>query len=630
MKSFYKIIAVFMSMLATSYMVGCSDEENKTTAEGPDLYVEISQTTANSIEAEFRVVNAETSYIMCAETPSNVDLNYVIQNGIPMQETSFNYTFTDLKSSTSYAIYIAAKNSSGQKMLRVEGQTLGQEEPFDGYELNTLVAAFYTTANVAAAGNYEITFGNAEQLEWEGDINVTLSLFNLPDEDSLNATVPSGLYTPNSDYSAFSYSPSLSYVDIVAEGPEVVTSPLFGTVTVEREGPTYTITVEGTLMLLNDMEFKARYVGPIQFVESGSAAYTRFNTDQNVTFTKAEGRYWGNWYRPHADDLYVDFFDGEFNEDGKLVKGYQLSLKNIYMTKYADYNADFIPIAEGTYKVNRKRMSDYTRTIPFTIDPGSLEPVFEELMLLGTNLTYVDEENNIKIAGIVAGGEMELSRNGEEYQIRFDFVSEEGVKLTGTYEGKINLGNYNDNDTAMEPRPWSTLTEDHVYNIPQGAYGYAYLYGSYLYPNLDSWFIMVYATNDEYPAGYGDMFTTELLINPENGTEFPVGTFNIGMQAEPYTMFCGTRDFSRNILYTHYGDLTPDAEGYSSQVAPISSGTVKISKVEEGIYKFEFDMVDDAGNKITGEWSGPVYTDDFRDELAEEEQSVAAPRLRRR
>lgn len=618
-------------MFAATQLVGCSDEENKVTAEGPEVYAQISQTTANSIEAEFRVANAEASYILCEEVPSQADVTYVMQYGIRMEGSSFSYTFTDLKSETRYALYIAAKSETGQDLVRIEQSTIAQSESFDGYEFNTLVEAFYNTANVAAAGNYEIKFGNTEQLAWEGDINVTLDLFNLPDEDSINAVVPSGSYTPNNDYSAFSYSLSSTYVDIVAQGQELITSPLFGTVLVEREGPTYTITVEGTLMLLDDMEFKARYIGPIQFVESGSAAYTRFDTDQEVTFTKAEGRYWGNWYRPHADDLYIDFFDGEFDQEGKLVKGYQLTIKNIYMTKYADYNAAFIPIAEGTYKVNNKRMTDYTRTIPFTIDPGSLEPVFEELMLLGTNLTYIDEENNIKIAGIVAGGEMELSRSGEEYSIQFDFVSEEGVKLSGSYEGKINLGNYNDNDSAMEPRPWSTLTEDHLYNIPQGANGYAYLYGNYLYPNLDSWFIMIYAINEEYPNGYGDMFTTELLINPENGTELPVGTFNIGMEAEPYTMFRGTRDFSKNILYTHYGDLTPDQEGYSTHVAPISSGTVTISKVEAGIYKFEFNMVDDAGNNITGEWSGTVFTDDLRDEIADaEEQSAAAPRLRRR
>mgnify|MGYP003496096782 FL=1 len=39
-------------------------------------------------------------------------------------------------------------------------------------------------------------------------------------------------------------------------------------------------------------------------------------------------------------------------------------------------------------------------------------------------------------------------------------------------------------------------------------------------------------------------------------------------------------------------------------MAPIVSCTVTVEEVEDGDCRFVFDLVDDAGNNITGEWSG--------------------------
>ena len=158
-------------------------------------------------------------------------------------------------------------NGDKRAIANVEFTTTEDDAPFEGYDLDKLVSAVYRTDNEAVAGNYEVTFGNTTKMEWDGDMQVFLDLYNVADSDPINPVLPSGTYEPNSDYSAFSYSPSDSYVDIVVEGGELVSSPIMGTVTVERTGPTYTITVVGTLMLLDDMEFSARYTGTMQFVQ---------------------------------------------------------------------------------------------------------------------------------------------------------------------------------------------------------------------------------------------------------------------------------------------------------------------------------------------------------------------------
>ena len=78
-------------------------------------------------------------------------------------------------------------------------------------------------------------------------------------------------------------------------------------------------------------------------------------------------------------------------------------------------------------------------------------------------------------------------------------------------------------------------------------------------------------------------------------------------------------------MFTYYGDLTPDAEGYSTHSAPISDGKVVIEDMGDGNYKFTFDLVDDGGNKITGDWTGVVNVDDYSDEIAGGEVAAAQP-----
>ncbi|MBO5833265.1 MAG: hypothetical protein J6Q95_08235 [Alistipes sp.] len=43
---------------------------------------------------------------------------------------------------------------------------------------------------------------------------------------------------------------------------------------------------------------------------------------------------------------------------------------------------------------------------------------------------------------------------------------------------------------------------------------------------------------------------------------------------------------------------------------------IVVEDMGDGNYKFTFDLVDDGGNKITGDWTGVVNVDDLSDEIA--------------
>lgn len=605
---------MMMAMLAMLF-TACKED---TTPQGgvdktPTVKIETKSVEATSAVFTITATDATEVYFYCTDATATAE--DIKTKGVKVSGSEA--TADNLQPETKYTAYALAVNGDKSAEAKAEFTTLEATElPFDGYQLDKLVSAVYRTDNEAVVGNYEVAFGNTTKLEWVGDMQVFIDFYNEADSDPINPVLPSGTYEPNSDYSAFSYSPSDSYVDIVVEGGELVSSPIMGTVTVERTGPTYTITVVGTLILLDDMEFSARYTGTLQFVQGGTSAYEFFEEDFEVTAEDAQMRYWGGWFYPFADDVGVEMFSGEFDDNGSMTSGYYVHISRVMMPKYADYNAEYVPLADGVYEVAMLPEANYCQ--PYTIEYGRIEDLFGDKHFVGTYITYVDGDT--KRVAVITGGTMTVESSGDSYTITADFVAENGVKVKVNYSGELVVGNLNDNDETEPERPYTTLTENHTYNFPVETEYAAFCIGEYMKKGFDLWFITIMAFNDQYPDGYGDMFTTEFLV--EAGAprdKMPTGTFNVAMEVKDHTMFPGIVDYAGNIFFTWYGDLTPDAEGYSSQIAPIVSGTVTVEEAEEaeeGNYSFTFDLVDDGGNKITGQWTGGGEAIDLSAETA--------------
>ncbi|MBQ8205179.1 MAG: hypothetical protein IJZ78_05085 [Alistipes sp.] len=607
-------MVMMMAMLAMLF-TACKED---TTPQGgvdktPTVKIETKSVEATSAVFTITATDATEVYFYCTDATATAE--DIKTKGVKVSGSEA--TADNLQPETKYTAYALAVNGDKSAEAKAEFTTLEATElPFDGYQLDKLVSAVYRTDNEAVVGNYEVAFGNTTKLEWVGDMQVFIDFYNEADSDPINPVLPSGTYEPNSDYSAFSYSPSDSYVDIVVEGGELVSSPIMGTVTVERTGPTYTITVVGTLILLDDMEFSARYTGTLQFVQGGTSAYEFFEEDFEVTAEDAQMRYWGGWFYPFADDVGVEMFSGEFDDNGSMTSGYYVHISRVMMPKYADYNAEYVPLADGVYEVAMLPEANYCQ--PYTIEYGRIEDLFGDKHFVGTYITYVDGDT--KRVAVITGGTMTVESSGDSYTITADFVAENGVKVKVNYSGELVVGNLNDNDETEPERPYTTLTENHTYNFPVETEYAAFCIGEYMKKGFDLWFITIMAFNDQYPDGYGDMFTTEFLV--EAGAprdKMPTGTFNVAMEVKDHTMFPGIVDYAGNIFFTWYGDLTPDAEGYSSQIAPIVSGTVTVEEAEEaeeGNYSFTFDLVDDGGNKITGQWTGGGEAIDLSAETA--------------
>lgn len=605
------------AVLLTLGMTACSENEEPQVTPGPEkkdptVSIELVRTTENSATVTVETQNADACFIdYVVKGEAEPSAEQIFASGEEFTTLGGNYTIQGLEPETSYVVLAAVHRDNKSATARVELTTASQSstDP-DAIQLNMLLEALYSTTNNAASGNYEIAIGNTDALEWDGDAQMVLDLYNAVDADPLNAVLPNGVYEPGADGAPFTYNPNYTHISIVVGG-ELITSPVMGTITVDRKGAEYSILVDGVLFT-EQTPIKVSYKGAIQFVESDTAERVPFDTPQQVTFDILETWYWGGWFYPFSDDLGLYFYTGEFDENNTLIKGYHFHLFSLYMPKVADYNSPQIEIANGVYEVTPDR-SDWQSTyaMPYTFKRGSVTTIYEEEHLQGSYVTYVDKDLNVNKVGLIAGGTITISGSGENYTFEFDLVTEEGISITGSYQGGLNLGNYNDNDLNenWKNRPWTTLEEDHTYSWEPDTHGYGFLLGDYIKEGLDTWLVMLMSD-----SGVGDYFTTELLVDPSNGTTFPTGTFNIDWNLADHTMIPGFIDYGGGVLFTYYGDLTPASDGYSTHSAPIASGTVTITQ-EGNEHKFVFDMTDDAGNKISGEWQGVVATEDIREDM---------------
>ena len=80
------------------------------------------------------------------------------------------------------------------------------------------------------------------------------------------------------------------------------------------------------------------------------------------------------------------------------------------------------------------------------------------------------------------------------------------------------------------------------------------------------------------------------------------------------------------MTYSWYGDLdSTDDEGYQDILAPVNGGTMTVSTLDDGQRKFDFDLVDLNGNKITGSITRNVH---YASETDTNEAKVERARMR--
>jgi hypothetical protein len=184
------------------------------------------------------------------------------------------------------------------------------------------------------------------------------------------------------------------------------------------------------------------------------------------------------------------------------------------------------------------------------------------------------------------------------------------------YHGSTVMEDYI-KDTYADVYPVSQYTEDINFNVTDGHINVRYR-GDHLGIGYDVWFIDMVADISPYN---GEYLIFDLIVPKDLG-----GFANIdGIVGEYKFQDENTTDYAYTIPVGRLRDDSLQLHAWylwcaqsqvdMSQAAPMTSGTVKVTKNDSYDYTFEIDSTDDNGNRIVGTFQGTVL--DYSDQSCE-------------
>lgn len=427
-----------------------------------------------------------------------------------------------------------------------------------------------------------------------GDFQLAVTFNAAVSEDARNAILPTGRYTMGNgtEEGTFNVQKTAIYLRTEEGDNGVDALPVIaGTFDVSYKQGDYTI--KCSLMTLQGDAYDLIYTGPIGF-DPGIGESSPFENDIDITLEGAQMRFYGNWYGPFADDLCLQFYTGTFDDNtGIQTEGYWFNI-DLNIPRVSDPWSKNITVPDGVYNVEWREEAEHYTWLPYTFIPGRVIDVFGIMSPIHTYITYKAQSGAMSL-GTVTEGTITVSGNGTKFD--FDLVMGNGKKLTGKYSGKVPCFNFHDADAPeME-----ALDHDVTLDFIPSTVAISYNEGQTIVEGLNSYLVMVEDMNEEN----GDYISFTLLTDQER---LPDGTYEIGK----FTNFGGLKGYMTyggGIIYSWYADLSSaDEEGYQSILAPIQSGTVKISTVSSTERKFDFDLVTQKGKTIKGSFQG-LYMD---------------------
>ena len=465
---------------------------------------------------------------------------------------------------------------------------------------NTFIEGTYNPKTDNAV--YSLTIATEEpdaqgQPSLVGGLQLGLSMYAPLSAEAQKAVLPEGYYRVGGGNAPYTINASKSAVWVrksEGESGVVVGYVVGGTVDVRHVGGNYDMRAE--IDLIDGTHIDVSYYGNMTFTV-GASGSSEFKTDQNVTFTEGQGRVWANWFNPFCDDAALQFFTGTFTESGKQTEGYCLYLP-VFMTKDDSHTSQWSPvIPDGEYKIDPRTVISGQTYLPNTLQRGAVLNVFGTTTITGSYLTYLAADGRTSLATI-SEGSMTVSENGTKFL--FHFTASNGIKITGTYTRKPYIVNMIDN--SKKPEFPDKLTGDYqLKKFPADVAVLDYNMGDYIVQGLNSHILMF--TDPEQKEG--DYLELDLFSDSDKLKD---GVYTIDNSLVNMSGIKGVVNYQGSMVFSWYGDLdSTDGEGYQSILAPISGGTLTVSTVEGDKRKFDFDLRDLKGNKITGSLTHAVH-----------------------
>lgn len=415
--------------------------EMQTVATTPIVTVVAGTPTETSISFYFKLTDAEKAAYVCIEktgSPAIPSAEEILRDGTDLPVSELKAEISELKPGTTYIVAVAASNKqvfSDVKTVEMatEAEVAGGPIVFDRQ-----AAGGYYTTDSSYIGEFLIVLADGATTETGGIHTTTgaghamsLDLYQMTvTNPNLPISLPTRDYNYATNMALSTFDPAKTYC-MVNDGKGNITKTEFkaGRISVKKVGSTYTITA--TLTTTGDEEFTASYQGPLTIENKTSSDIPDLPILEkdvtNISFIRALAKYYTD--TDTADNCIVHLYDVEptisygsdyLNGAGHMVS---LDLSTAVSTE--------MQLQEGTYNVSASN------------EPGSYSAGYQtEFMDAKIPVgTYCEERNDSakSFYGYVSSGTVTISKSGDGYRFVLDFTTDTGHKVSGTYEGKVEM-----------------------------------------------------------------------------------------------------------------------------------------------------------------------------------------------
>ena len=337
-------------------------------------------------------------------------------------------TVDNLKDGTTYVIAVAASNK--EVYSEVKSIEMATDKDLSGPAVfdRQVAGGYYGIPEGGRYGEYLVILADGEAVGADGVYatigagrTMSLNLYQFTPTNMNNIVLPDRTYKYATDKSISTFHPAKTYC-MVNDGKGNITKVEFkaGTIAVTKSGSTFTVkatlTTTGPITIEDKTAVK---IEPLPDLE---------NDVTNATFIRALAKYYNN-DAGTANDCVVNLYDVQptVNDDYDYLigAGHMVSL---YLTTAL---SEEMVLQEGTYTV-----SD-TGT-PGTYAPGEQIEFMDSMLAMGT---YCEARNasNESVYGFITSGTVTVTKVGTNYRFVLDFTTDKGRKVSGTYEGAVEM-----------------------------------------------------------------------------------------------------------------------------------------------------------------------------------------------
>lgn len=412
----------------------------ETVARTPVVTVIAGTPTETPLSFHFKLTDAEKAAYVCLEKTEGLTVpaaEEILRDGTDLPVSADVTEIRDLKPGTTYIVAVAASNKTVYSDVKTVEMTTDQavEGPI---VFDRQAAGGYYPTESSYIGEFLLVLADGETTEAGGVYATTgagramsIDLYQMAvSNPNTTITLPARDYRYATNKGLTTFDPAKTYC-MVNDGKGNITRTDFkaGTISVKKVGSTYTITA--TLTTTDDEEFTASYEGPLTIENKTSTEIPDLPTlDKDVTnlsFIRALGKYYSD--SDTADQCIVNLYDVEptisygsdyLGQAGHLVS---LDLSTAVSTE--------MQLQEGTYNVSASGT-------PGSYEAGRQTEFMDTKLPVGT---YCEERNDNfqSFYGFVASGTVTITKSGSGYRFVLDFTTDKGHKVSGTYEGNVEM-----------------------------------------------------------------------------------------------------------------------------------------------------------------------------------------------